>query len=168
MTLRTTWILSVWLTTIRTRSTTQCIENTVYGLPLYITIQALGANKDMLEGRPAPTTASASRLQTPASPLPTFPTSWALWLASPMLSRRELKYAFTSDNMLNLLNAIEEMTKAGYMPNYAVEAGQRMVMCQQGKTMIFGKAMPLVREQHQQEQRRSEANDGTAVENSIP
>ena len=25
------------------------IENTVYGLPLYITIQALGANKDMLE-----------------------------------------------------------------------------------------------------------------------
>ena len=25
------------------------IENTVYGLPLYITIQALGANKEMLE-----------------------------------------------------------------------------------------------------------------------
>ncbi len=49
LTLRSTWTLSVWPTTIRTRSTTLSIENTVYGLPLYITIQALGANKDMLE-----------------------------------------------------------------------------------------------------------------------
>ena len=80
----------------------------------------------------------------------------------------DLKYAFTSDNMLNLLNAIEEMTKAGYMPNYAIEAGQRMVMCQQGKTMIFGKAMPLFENNINKNNAALEANDGTAVENSIP
>ena len=80
----------------------------------------------------------------------------------------DLKYAFTSDNMLNLLNAIEEMTKAGYMPNYGVEAGQRMVMCQQGKAMIFGKAMPLFENNINKNNAALEANDGTAVENSIP
>ena len=79
----------------------------------------------------------------------------------------DLKYAFTSDNMLNLLNAIEEMTKAGYMPNYGVEAGQRMVMCQQGKAMIFGKAMPLFENNINKNNAALEANDGTAVENSI-
>ncbi len=64
----------------------------------------------------------------------------------------DLKYAFTSDNMLNLLNAIEEMTKAGYMPNYAIEAGQRMVMCQQGEYHDIRQGNASFREQHQQEQ----------------
>ena len=54
------------------------------------------------------------------------------------------------------------------MPNYAVEAGQRMVMCQQGKTMIFGKAMPLFENNINKNNAALEANDGTAVENSIP
>ena len=80
----------------------------------------------------------------------------------------DLKYAYTSENMLKLLEAVEEMTKSGYMPNYGIEAGQRMVMCQQGKAMIFGKAMPLFENNINKNNAALEANDGTAVENSIP
>ncbi len=79
----------------------------------------------------------------------------------------DLKYAYTSENMLKLLEAVEEMTKSGYMPNYGIEAGQRMVMCQQGKAMIFGKAMPLFENNINKNNAALEANDGTAVENSI-
>ena len=78
----------------------------------------------------------------------------------------ELKYTFTSENMLTLLSAIEEMTKSGYMPNFGVEAGQRMVMCQTGNAMIFGKAMPLFENNFKKNNAALEANDGTAVENS--
>ena len=54
------------------------------------------------------------------------------------------------------------------MPNYGVEASQRMVMCETGNAMISARPCS-VREQHQQEQRCDrEANDGTAVENPIP
>ena len=60
------------------------------------------------------------------------------------------------------------MTKSGYMPNYGVEAGQRMVMCQTGNAMIFGKAMPLFENNINKNNAALEANDGTAVENSIP
>ena len=69
--------------------------------------------------------------------------------------------------MLNLLKAVEEMTSSGYMPNYAVEAGQRMVMCETGNAMIFGKAMPLFENNINKNNAALEANDGTAVENSI-
>lgn len=43
-----------------------------------------------------------------------------------------------------------------------------MVMCQQGKAMIFGKAMPLFENNINKNNAALEANDGTAVENSIP
>ena len=69
--------------------------------------------------------------------------------------------------MLTLLKAVEEMTKSGYMPNYGVEAGQRMVMCQTGNAMIFGKAMPLFENNFKKNNAALEANDGTAVENSL-
>ena len=69
--------------------------------------------------------------------------------------------------LLNLLTAVEEMTKSGYMPNYGVEAGQRMVMCQTGNAMIFGKAMPLFENNFKKNNAALEANDGTAVENSL-
>jgi multiple sugar transport system substrate-binding protein len=80
----------------------------------------------------------------------------------------DLKYTFTSENMLTLLTSIEEMTKSGYMPNFGVEAGQRMVMCQTGNAMIFGKAMPLFESNFKKNNAALEANDGTAVENSLP
>ena len=38
----------------------------------------------------------------------------------------DLKYSYTSENMLKLLQAVETMTKSGYMPDYAVEAGQTL------------------------------------------
>ena len=79
----------------------------------------------------------------------------------------DLKYTFTSENMLALLSAIEEMTQSGYMPNFGVEAGQRMVMCQTGNAMIFGKAMPLFESNFKKNNAALEAHDGTAVENSL-
>lgn len=60
------------------------------------------------------------------------------------------------------------MTQSGYMPNYGVEAGQRMVMCQTGNAMIFGKAMPLFEANFKKNNAALEAGDGTAVENSLP
>ena len=80
----------------------------------------------------------------------------------------DLKYEYTSTKMLNLLTAVEEMTKSSYMPNYGVEASQRMVMCETGNAMIFGKAMPLFENNINKNNAAIEANDGTAVENSIP
>ena len=167
------------------------IENTPYGLPLYITIQSIGGNREMLEAAGA----DIEKIQTEGWTYEEFleilkagttadcfgfafansgvtasdvPNIMGVMAGLTNAFTPELKYAFTSENMLNLLNAIEEMTKAGYMPNYAVEAGQRMVMCQQGKTMIFGKAMPLFENNINKNNAALEANDGTAVENSIP
>ena len=176
------------------------IENVPYGLPLYITIQSIGGNREMLEAAGA----DIEKIQTEGWTYEEFleilkagttadcfgfafansgvtasdvPNIMGVMAGLTNAFTPELKYAFTSENMLNLLNAIEEMTllsaieemtKSGYMPNYAVEAGQRMVMCQQGKTMIFGKAMPLFENNINKNNAALEANDGTAVENSIP
>lgn len=167
------------------------IEGKAYGLPLYITIQSLGANREMLEAAGA----DVAKIQSEGWTYEEFleilkagttsdcfgfvfansgvtasdvPNIMGVMAGLTNAFTDDLKYAFTSDNMLNLLNAIEEMTKAGYMPNYGVEAGQRMVMCQQGKAMIFGKAMPLFENNINKNNAALEANDGTAVENSIP
>ena len=166
------------------------IEGKAYGLPLYITIQSLGANREMLEAAGA----DVAKIQSEGWTYKEFleilkagttsdcfgfvfansgvtasdvPNIMGVMAGLTNAFTDDLKYAFTSDNMLNLLNAIEEMTKAGYMPNYGVEAGQRMVMCQQGKAMIFGKAMPLFENNINKNNAALEANDGTAVENSI-
>lgn len=166
------------------------IEGKAYGLPLYITIQSLGANREMLEAAGA----DVAKIQSEGWTYEEFleilkagttsdcfgfvfansgvtasdvPNIMGVMAGLTNAFTDDLKYAFTSDNMLNLLNAIEEMTKAGYMPNYGVEAGQRMVMCQQGKAMIFGKAMPLFENNINKNNAALEANDGTAVENSI-
>ena len=56
---------------------------------------------------------------------------------------KDLKYAYTSENMKTLLSSVETMVSSGWMPNYAVEAGQRLVMLETGNAMITGKAMPL-------------------------
>ena len=163
----------------------------VYGLPLYITIQALGANKDMLEAAGV----DVAKVQTEGWTYDqfmeaikngtkddtfgfVFANSGAT--ASDFLNifgvsaglnnafNSDLKYEYTSTKMLNLLTAVEEMTKSSYMPNYGVEASQRMVMCETGNAMIFGKAMPLFENNINKNNAAIEANDGTAVENSIP
>ena len=167
------------------------VENNVYGLPLYITIQALGANKDMLEAAGVDVAkvqesgwtydefmeaikngtkddtfgfVFANSGATASDFLNIFGVSAGLNNAF----NSDLKYEYTSTKMLNLLTAVEEMTKSSYMPNYGVEASQRMVMCETGNAMIFGKAMPLFEININKNNAAIEANDGTAVENSIP
>lgn len=166
------------------------LEGTTYGLPLYLTIQSLGANKTMMEELGI----DVAKIQKEGWTYEEFldvikkgtkdgtygfvfansgvTASDMLYIfgAGVGLSNTftsDLKYAFTSENMLTLLKAVEEMTKSGYMPNYGVEAGQRMVMCQTGNAMIFGKAMPLFENNFKKNNAALEANDGTAVENSL-
>ena len=166
------------------------IEGNVYGLPLYITIQALGANKGMLEAAGADIASIqangwsldefmevikngtkddtfgfvfANAGVTASDFLNIFGVSAGLTNAF----NDDLKYTYTSDNMLQLLEVVEAMTKSGYMPNYGVEAGKRMVMCQTGNAMIFGKAMPLFELNFQKNNAALDANDGTAVADSI-
>lgn len=67
--------------------------------------------------------------------------------------------------MLSLLQAVETMTSSGYMPNYSVEAGQRLVMLETGQTMLTGKAMPLF-ESNVKKNIAGKA-DGSAVEGTI-
>ena len=167
------------------------LEGTVYGLPLYLTIQSIGANKTLMEDLGIDVAKIQNEGWTYEEFLEVikkgtegerygFVFANAGVTATDMLNifgagaglsnnfTEDLKYTFTSDNMLTLLTAIEEMTKSGYMPNFGVEAGQRMVMCQTGNAMIFGKAMPLFESNFKKNNAALEANDGTAVENSLP
>lgn len=142
------------------------MDNTLYGLPLYITIQALGGNREMLEAAGA----DVQKIQTQGWTYEeflevikngtkegcfgfVFANSGAttadfvsiFGVAAGISSNftQDLKYVYTSENMLSLLQAVETMTTSGYMPNYSVEAGQRLVMLETGQTMLTGKAMPL-------------------------
>ena len=165
------------------------LDGVTYGLPLYITIQALGANKDMLTSAGVDVSAvqkngwtyeqflSAIKAGTTKD---TFGFVFAnagvtasdfinIFGASAGITNAfdtDLKYTYSSKKMLTLLQAIEEMTKSGYMPNYGVEASQRMVMCETGNAMIFGKAMPLFENSINKNNAALDASDGTAVENS--
>ena len=160
------------------------VENNVYGLPLYITIQALeAAGVDVAKVQESGWTYDefmeaikngtkddtfgfvfANSGATASDFLNIFGVSAGLNNAF----NSDLKYEYTSTKMLNLLTAVEEMTNSGYMPNYGVEASQRMVMCETGNAMIFGKAMPLFENNINKNNAALEAKDGTAVENSIP
>lgn len=142
------------------------LEDTLYGLPLYITIQALGGNRAMLEAAGA----DVAKIQTEGwtydeflnvikngtkdgcfgfvfansgATTADFVSIFGVAAGINANFTSDLKYAYTSDNMLSLLQAVETMTTSGYMPNYSVEAGQRLVMLETGQTMLTGKAMPL-------------------------
>lgn len=142
------------------------LDGTLYGLPLYMTIQSLGGNKLMLENAGA----DVGKIQTQGWTWDEFEEilkkgttadTFGLVFASAGTSTSDfvnifgvaagisndftpdLKYAYTSENMLNLLKTVETMVNAKYMPNYPVEAGKRLVMLQTGETMVTGKAMPL-------------------------
>ncbi len=167
------------------------LEGKLYGLPLYLSIQSIGANKDMLEA----TGVNVLNVQQNGWTFDEFKKAIAAGTknntygfvfatsavtASDLLNifgvsaginnafTKDLKYAYTSENLLKFLKEIEEMTASGYMPNYGVDASQRMVMCQTGNAMIFGKAMPLFESNINKNNKALEAKDGTAVENSIP
>lgn len=164
------------------------LEDTLYGLPLYITIQALGGNREMLEAAGA----DVQKIQTQGWTYDEFleviknGTKDGCWgfvfansgattadfvsifgVAAGISSNftSDLKYVYTSENMLSLLQAVETMTTSGYMPNYSVEAGQRLVMLETGETMLTGKAMPLF-ESNVKKNIAGKA-DGSAVEGTI-
>lgn len=166
------------------------LENTLYGLPLYITIQALGGNREMMEAAGA----DVQKIQTEGwtydeflkiieagttddcygfvfansgATTADFVSIFGVSAGITANFTQDLKYAYTSDNMLSLLEAVETMTKSGYMPDYAVEAGQRLVMLETGKTMVTGKAMPLFEANVKKNVASLQANDGNAAEGSI-
>ena len=168
------------------------LENGTYGLPLYITIQALGANKDMLKS----TGVDVAKVQSSGwtydeflkaikastnkskncfgfvfansgATTADFLTIFGVSAGVNNTFSSDLKNEYTSPKMLKLLTAVEQMVKSGYMPNYGVEAAQRMVMCETGKAMIFGKAMPLFENSFNTNNKSLKDNDGKAVKGSI-
>ncbi len=164
------------------------LEDTLYGFPLYITIQALGGNREMLEAAGA----DVQKIQTQGWTYDEFlevikngtkDGRWGFVFANSGATTADfvsifgvaagissnftpdLKYVYTSENMLSLLQAVETMTTSGYMPDYSVEAGQRLVMLETGETMLTGKAMPLF-ESNVKKNIAGKA-DGSAVEGTI-
>lgn len=164
------------------------LDNTVYGLPLYISIQALGGNRAMLEAAGA----DVDKIQSEGWTYDEFldivkngtkDDCFGFVFANSGVTTKDfvsifgvsagitadftsdLKYAYTSDNMLTLLQAVENMTKSGYMPNYAIEAGQRLVMLETGQAMVSGKAMPLF--ESNVKKNIAGMEDGSAAEGTI-
>lgn len=164
------------------------LDNTIYGLPLYISIQALGGNREMLEAAGA----DVEKIQTEGWSYDEFleimkkgttDDCFGFVFANAGVTTKDfvsifgvsagitadftndLKYIYTSENMLTLLQAVETMTKSGYMPKYAVEAGQRLVMLETGQAMVSGKAMPLF--ENNVKKNIAGMKDGSAAEGSI-
>ena len=164
------------------------LDGSVYGLPLYISIQALGGNKEMLEAAGA----DVEKIQTEGWTFDEFldiikngttDDCFGFVFANSGVTTKDfvsifgvsagitsdftsdLKYAYTSDNMLTLLQAVETMTQSGYMPDYSVEAGQRLVMLETGQAMVTGKAMPLF--ESNVKKNIAGMEDGSAAEGTI-
>ena len=164
------------------------LDDTLYGLPLYVSIQAMGGNKAMLEAAGV----DVDKVQTEGWTYDEFleaikngttDDTYGFVFANAGITTADfvhifgsvaglsndftadLKYAYTSENMLNLLNAIEEIISSGYMPNYGVEAGTRLVMLETGECMITGKAMPLF--ESNVNTNNAGIADGSAVEGSV-
>lgn len=164
------------------------LDDTLYGLPLYVSIQAMGGNKAMLEAAGV----DVEKVQTEGWTYDEFleaikngttDDAYGFVFANAGITTSDfvhifgtvaglsndftadLKYAYTSENMLNLLKAIEEVISSGYMPNYGVEAGTRLVMLETGECMITGKAMPLF--ESNVNTNNAGIADGTAVEGSV-
>lgn len=164
------------------------LDNTLCGLPLYLTVQALGGNRAMLEqagvdvdkvqnegwsyeaflaalekgtGDGTFGFVFANAGAAAADFLEVFGVSAGL--TGSFTSGQ--KYAYTSENMKDLLLAVETMVASGYMPDYPVEPGQRLAMLMTGEAMLTGKAMPLF----ESNVNRNNAGiaDGSAAEGSM-
>ena len=142
------------------------LDNTLYGVPLFVTIQTLGGNKAMLEAAGVDVAKVQSEGWTyneflEAIKAGTNDETFGFVFANQGITTQDfvnifggvaglvnqftddLKYAYTSENMLALLNAMNDIIRSGYMPDYTVAAGERLVMLQKGQTMVTGKAMPM-------------------------
>ena len=164
----------------------------LYGLPVYISVQCLGGNKAMLEEagidwksvqqngwtyeefREAIKAGStddhygfifACAGVTAADYLNIMVKNAGM----PAQFDKDLKFAYTSQNFLELLKCIREIIDDGSTPKEmsSVDAGKRWNMFLTGQTMIFGKGLANFEGLAVANNEKLAANDGTAVEGSI-
>lgn len=163
----------------------------IYGLPVYISIQCLGGNKAMLE-------AAGIDWKTVQQKGWTFDefreaikagkdkdrygfifacagVTAADYLnimvknaGMPAPFTKDLKYAYTSQNFLKLLESLRTIIDDGSTPKEmsSVDAGKRWNMFLTAQTMIFGKGLANFEGLALANNAKIAANDGTAVENS--
>lgn len=166
------------------------MDGGTYGAPLYTGIQSIGAHREMLEAAGVDvdyvqthgwtwdefleavkngTTDSCYGFVFSASGVTSTDYINVFGKAAGLNSafNNDLKYDYTSKKMLNLLQATEDMVAAGYMPDYGIEALARWTMCITGEAMIVGKAPASFENLAKKNNAALDANDGTAVENSI-
>ncbi|MFD0716905.1 ABC transporter substrate-binding protein [Paenibacillus sp. GCM10027626] len=82
---------------------------------------------------------------------------------------KDLKYAYTNKNYLEVLKAIRQMIDDGSMPKElsSVDAGKRWNMFLTGQTMITGKGLAVFENLANMNNAKLDANDGSAVKDSI-
>ncbi|RKP52956.1 extracellular solute-binding protein [Cohnella endophytica] len=81
----------------------------------------------------------------------------------------DLKYAYTSNNYLEVLKDVRQLIDDGSMPKElsSVDAGKRWNMFLTGQTMITGKGLATFENSANKNNAKIEANDGSAVQGSI-
>ncbi|MCR2805157.1 ABC transporter substrate-binding protein [Paenibacillus soyae] len=82
----------------------------------------------------------------------------------------DLKYAYTDQKYLTVLQAIRQIIDDGSMPKEAssIDAGKRWNMFLTGQTMITGKGLAGFENSAKLNNEKLKANDGSAVADSIP
>jgi len=82
---------------------------------------------------------------------------------------QDLKYAYTSKNYLGVLQAVRQLIEDGSMPKElsSVDAGKRWNMFLTGQTMITGKGLAVFENSAKTNNKKIDANDGSAVKDSI-
>lgn len=82
---------------------------------------------------------------------------------------KDLKYSYTSSNMIPFLEDIVSFIDDGSMPKElsSVDAGKRWNMFLTGQTMITGKGLSVFEKSATDNNKKIAANDGSAVEGSI-
>jgi multiple sugar transport system substrate-binding protein len=87
----------------------------------------------------------------------------------PYIFTEDLKYAYTSQNFLKLLEALRALIDDGSMPKElsSVDAGKRWNMFLTGQTMITGKGLSVFERSAKLNNDKIDKNDGSAVEGSI-
>lgn len=88
----------------------------------------------------------------------------------PAAFNKELKYSYTSKQMLEFLKDLRALIDDGSMPKElgAIDAGKRWNMMLTGQTMITGKGLSSFEKSAGDNTKLLEAKDSNAVENSIP
>lgn len=82
---------------------------------------------------------------------------------------KNLKYAYTDPNYLEVLKFVRALIDDGSMPKESntIDAGKRWNMMLTGQTMITGKGMPIFENSAKANNAKLEAKDASAVKDSI-